>query len=616
MVCHAIMDRRPIILTLVAGIWMGLAGTWLFFGMPSAVFAPAATVPPTAQVVPVPESIVRPEFFRQVWESAESWEVPAQARVLLLPHHLVAGKQIASLVHSYPKRPSKVFLLSPDHFSQGKTFFTTTGQGFVFLDRHTQGDASSVERLAASVDGLRIDTQPFQKEHGVLGLVPFLSKQWEDIPLVPIMVRVDVGDEQVRNLTAALVEELRRDPQALLISTVDFSHYQPKEVADFHDILAKDVVASVANQEAYRAELDSPGALATGLGVARTLGLGDVKIWAHTNSVGILQATQIQESTSHIVASFAPGEIKPQQALTLFFVGDMMFDRKVAQYAKNDPEYPFALVRGAEDRFFKGMDMVVGNLECPATSKREAPQKEIDFACDPSVLRILRKLGFNALSQANNHSLDQGRGEAETSKRAIGASGIAVFGDQVRDDAQSSSVLTWTRGQHVALLGFNTTDNPLDWKEAEKTIKEIKQKNDGTRIIVFMHWGNEYQAKPNKGQVDTAHRFIDGGVDAVIGGHPHWVQSIESYKGKVIAYSLGNFIFDQEWSKETQQGLAVGLAFVGQGTELHLFPVALEKARPKVLTGEARQERLQYLSSISDASLSSQIQKGIIMLSK
>ena len=137
------------------------------------------------------------------------------------------------------------------------------------------------------------------------------------------------------------------------------------------------------------------------------------------------------------------------------------------------------------------------------------------------------------------------------------------------DDEASSLAVIESRGQKVALLGFNTTDNPFDRDAASAAIESAKRQAGHT--VVFMHWGQEYKAKPDTAQVELAHWFIDQGVDAVIGSHPHWVQSVEEYRGHPIAYSLGNFIFDQDWSEETNLGLVVGLELSGQGGARCIF---------------------------------------------
>jgi poly-gamma-glutamate synthesis protein (capsule biosynthesis protein) len=160
------------------------------------------------------------------------------------------------------------------------------------------------------------------------------------------------------------------------------------------------------------------------------------------------------------------------------------------------------------------------------------------------------------------------------------------------------------------VAGFNITDNPLNLDEASATLAQARTHAD--YVVVFMHWGAEYASTPNTTQTQTAHWLIDQGADAVIGAHPHWVQSVELYRGKPIAYSLGNFIFDQDWSAQTRQGLVTGLAFLPDRTELHLFPIQIDQSVPRHLTGKDRITALTHLASISDPALGTMIQHGIV----
>ncbi len=636
LVLHKAMDRHQLIAAALTGLVLGMMA--LFFSWPmidQKIVRSDVALPPsvilneavaklkdllptqtvsTGPLIPVSSTVTSDDIVRAAWDARESWSIKSGARVLLVPHHLVASRDIASLISAFPKKPSKIFFIAPDHFSQGRTALTVTDRGFASSFGTVQGDPASAKNLLQRVLSLQNNPAPFEKEHGVTGLIPFIGHAWPDISFIPIIVRLDAKPEDQAALSEALIDELKNDTQAILISSIDFSHNLPAEVADLHDIFAQDVIKSLADREADRVELDSPGALAITLKVARKLGLGDVTIHSHTNSLRILQTEIAQDSTSHILASFAPGSIRAQQATTMLFVGDMMFDRNVATRSGKNIAYPFSLIRGVEDRFFKGHDFVVGNFECPATSQRLPPIKSIDFACPPEVLKTMKELGFDAVSQANNHALDQGRAGAADSKKNIQAAGIAVFGDQVNDDAVSASVFLDSRGKKIAMLGFNTTDNPLDETQAMAAIKEANIKAD--HVIVYMHWGAEYKSKPAQPEIDLAHRFIDAGVDAVIGAHPHWMESVEVYKGKPIAYSLGNFIFDQDWSEETQFGLVAGLVLKESGSELHLYPIRIDKSRPRLLTGEDRRKRLQALSAASDGSLSPQIEKGVILISK
>lgn len=94
-------------------------------------------------------------------------------------------------------------------------------------------------------------------------------------------------------------------------------------------------------------------------------------------------------------------------------------------------------------------------------------------------------------------------------------------------------------------------------------------------IIVMFHWGNEYTEKITSRQSELAHLAIDAGADLVIGSHPHWIQSTETYKGKQIDYSLGNFIFDQYWSDKTKQGSIAKYTFLNHQL-IHTSRISVE----------------------------------------
>jgi len=118
---------------------------------------------------------------------------------------------------------------------------------------------------------------------------------------------------------------------------------------------------------------------------------------------------------------------------------------------------------------------------------------------------------------------------------------------------------------------------------AKVVIADVKKAkaNGADVVIVFPHWGTEYHAKPNPGQVTLAHRILDAGADMIIGNHPHWTQAMEVYKGKPIWYALGNLVFDQTWSEETMEGMTLELTFDGSR-------LAQVRIRPHVLLDKAQ----------------------------
>jgi len=292
--------------------------------------------------------------------------------------------------------------------------------------------------------------------------------------------------------------------------------------------------------------------------------------------------------------------------LTMLVVGDIMLDRTVATRTtrSGDKSYPF---RKLPTNWLSGFDVTVGNLEGPLTPTRRPPEKSIDFQFDPAWGSILKEQGFDAFSQANNHALDQGALGYADSVRRLREAGFTVFGHQV-DDGLIALATTTVKGERLAFLGWNTTDSPINFTQAEEAIYRAKQQSD--LVMAFLHWGQEYRDRPESDTVALAHWLIDHGVDVVIGGHPHWVQGISSYKGKPIVWSLGNFVFDQDWSKETQQGLTVALRVTDTQIGIQPFPVSIKVSQPALEEGETLSTRLGALAKISDPEFREAIQTG------
>ena len=115
----------------------------------------------------------------------------------------------------------------------------------------------------------------------------------------------------------------------------------------------------------------------------------------------------------------------------------------------------------------------------------------------------------------------------------------------------------------------------------EEEIKNFKQENPESYVVVILHWGMEYQSSPTLSQRKGARRLIRAGADAIIGHHPHVIQKEEYFKGKPIFYSLGNFVFDQR-KPETSQSLIVQLNFTSIGYSIKLHPATINNCKPEL----------------------------------
>jgi poly-gamma-glutamate capsule biosynthesis protein CapA/YwtB (metallophosphatase superfamily) len=306
--------------------------------------------------------------------------------------------------------------------------------------------------------------------------------------------------------------------------------------------------------------------------------------------------------------STIPEEKKATTSIRLLFVGDLMLDRNVGarSRAAGDLSYPF---RHLPTDWISSFDYAVANLEGPITALRRPPEKSIDFQFDPKMITVLKEQGFDAFSQANNHALDQGHQGYADSVSALRRAGFLVFGHQVQD-GEIALATTTIKGKTFAFVGWNTTDNPIDLKQAEGVLKTIRPQVD--YVIAMMHWGAEYQDRPLPAVVSLTNWLVDHGVDIVVGGHPHWVQGLEDVDRHPAAYSLGNFVFDQDWSRETQQGLALALTIEDEKITVEPIPLAIEKSQPRIVIGAEREARLKALARISNPMLEQEILAGSV----
>ncbi len=250
-------------------------------------------------------------------------------------------------------------------------------------------------------------------------------------------------------------------------------------------------------------------------------------------------------------------------SLEMAFVGDIMMDRGVRNIADKHGGYGY-ITKYLD--FLKDFEIVFGNLEGPVSDKGMDVGGIYSFRMDPLVLDHLSDYNFSVLSVANNHAGDWGLDAFSDTLNRLDAYGISsVGGGFDLKDAKEVSVIK-IEDFKVGFLGF--TDIGPDWLEAddknpgillsrsdyhdvliEKSAKEVDL------LVVSYHFGKEYMKEPSERQRFLATKAIDLGADLVIGHHPHVIQPIEEYNNGVIVYSLGNFIFDQYFSKETMEGL-------------------------------------------------------------
>ena len=185
---------------------------------------------------------------------------------------------------------------------------------------------------------------------------------------------------------------------------------------------------------------------------------------------------------------------------------------------------------------FEADDLTIANMEGTLTESEEREDKTFAFKGSAEMAQILTSGGVETCNTANNHSHDYGEQSYLDTLDALEAVGLTHFG---YDDVITMDV----KGVKVGLTGIYELDDHLE-REAQLRANMQKLKDEKSDlIIVIFHWGNELEEAPDSNQTTLGRLAVDLGADLVCGHHPHILQGIETYKGKKIVYSLGNFCF-------------------------------------------------------------------------
>ena len=266
--------------------------------------------------------------------------------------------------------------------------------------------------------------------------------------------------------------------------------------------------------------------------------------------------------TFAVLISFQGGWAQPVRSLggdtlTVAFTGDILLDRGVRRQIESHGIESIFDARA--DSLFRNSDLVVGNLECPATTLNTPMMKKFVFRAEPEWLEALRAHGFTHLNLANNHSMDQGRRGLVDTWRNVERYGMTAVGvgNTMAEAAQPVLLADHPRKvwlvaslqmalEHFPYLPEAPSVNQESIDSMLVRIRALREEDSTAVIIVSLHWGQEHTLEPTPMQRSAARRLIDAGADALICHHTHTLQTIEQYRGKYIYYSLGNFIFDQD----------------------------------------------------------------------
>lgn len=271
-----------------------------------------------------------------------------------------------------------------------------------------------------------------------------------------------------------------------------------------------------------------------------------------------------EEDLVHGEEKLYPGDPLEPTAINidLLAVGDIMFHKPQIQAARIEGGgYDFNPVFTYVREYIENADLALANYETVTVSNREYSGYP-RFNSPIETIQALKEAGFDILSTANNHSLDQGKEGIRSTIEAIAHYGLRHVGTNLDKDLKP--LIVDVKGIQIGVMSYTYGLNGLESLLSEEELsymvnlidegrirEEIKRlKEAGADIIIsYIHWGNEYQHEPSQQQMSLGRKLVDWGVNIVLGSHPHVIQKAEilesNGKDNLILYSMGNFLSNQ-----------------------------------------------------------------------
>jgi poly-gamma-glutamate synthesis protein (capsule biosynthesis protein) len=295
---------------------------------------------------------------------------------------------------------------------------------------------------------------------------------------------------------------------------------------------------------------------------------------------GLLFIANATSSETYVKIEEIKVSKKVPQKVHLSFVGDIMLDRSIRNKVNKLWGGDYHKVFENAD-FLKQPDLMFANLEGPVSNRGANVGSIYSFRFDPVVFSVLKDVGFDVLSMANNHIGDWGMLALEDTITLGKAQGFEMVGGGFGYEDAKKPEMHEVKGLKVGYVGFSdfgpasvlldeesiSTAGVLSASDPNLPTIIADAKKQVDILVVSFHFGDEYQPRSNARQQRFAHTSIDAGADIVVGHHPHVEQETEEYNGGLIAYSLGNFVFDQYFSEETMRGLKLDVVVTKEGIE-------------------------------------------------
>jgi AmmeMemoRadiSam system protein B len=325
-------------------------------------------------------------------KSEESYEFESAPFGVILPHHSITAFNVAKFYEELAAvaDPSMVVVIGPNHFELGGEFEDIkTCEACIYptIKGDLELDEDFIEKLVD--DGVAVySDETFMEEHAIFTHTPFIKNYFPEAKLVPIILKWQIPSEKAAELGDWLDENLPED--ALVIASIDFSHYVPDGMADFHDQACFATITNFDYKNIYDLELDSPSSIYAFLRLMEKRGYMNSEMFDHTNLTDYLTSHE-EETTSHLYFGFFEGEAEPYQGVSILAFGNIP-EEHTFEFTKSwqwDMNYDENLdhstgkllrdIRAKDDRFLVGADFLAFDLVDGECLEEEQNGMEIAF---------------------------------------------------------------------------------------------------------------------------------------------------------------------------------------------------------------------------------------------
>lgn len=318
---------------------------------------------------------------------------------------------------------------------------------------------------------------------------------------------------------------------------------------------------------------------------------------------------------------------KESGSIRIGFAGDVMIGRLVNEIIdKSGYEYPWGNVLP----LLHSTDLNIVNLETTLTNKTKAVPKIFNFKAAPDRIEVLKKARIGAVNLANNHILDFGvQGMIDTIEQ-LDLAEIAHVGAGPAIQAARKSAILEQNGLRIGIIG--ATDNEPGWAAAEfkpgvfyVNIQNVKPLCDEIKtlrpkvdiLILTIHWGPNMREQPSREFQETAHAFIDCGVDIIHGTSAHVVQGIEIYKKRIILYDTGDFVDDYQVDPVLRNDRSAFFEIIADKNgikQVQLIPVIINEMQVNSAKDDEKSAIINKIKKLSQELGTSISDQGVIIV--